>query len=203
MCKFDAGPGHGKTRINVIDTDKNRCESSCARCDPSFRSVFRVLLCFSVVAGVYGLPQQNFTARTPFVHDPSGGMRDTKFITSERWMMTSVPARFVFWAPRLGGLAMAAFLALFALDAANGQSGTHTMTNMAIHLLPSLLVLALVALGWNFDWIGAIGFSALAFLYAAMAWGRLDWISVISTPLLLVGLLFYASWRSRVVAHRA
>ena len=117
--------------------------------------------------------------------------------------MTSLSARFVFWAPRVGGLAMAAFLALFALDAANGQSWTQTMTNMAIHLLPSLLVLSVVALGWKFDWIGAIGFSALAFLYAAMVWGRLDWISVISTPLLLVGLLFCASWRARVASHRA
>src|SRR3954464_8332158 len=145
------------------------------RSGPS-RSVFRVLLCFFVFAGIYGLAQQNFTARTPFVHDHSGGMRDTKFITSERWMMTSVSARFVFWAPRVGGLAIAAFLALFALDAANGQSWTQTITNMAIHLLPSLLVLSVVALGWKFDWIGAIGFSALAFLYAAMVWGRLDWI---------------------------
>ena len=92
----------------------------------------------------------------------------------------------------MGGLAMAAFLALFALDAVN-----------PIHLLPSLLVLAIVALGWKFDWVGAIGFTALAFLYAAMVWGRLDWVSVISTPLLLVGLLFCASWRARVVSHRA
>ena len=117
--------------------------------------------------------------------------------------MTSVPGRFVFWAPRLGGLAMAVFLALFALDAVNGQSWTQTVVEIAIHLFPSLLVLALVAVGWKFEWVGAIGFSALAFLYAAMVRGRLDWISVISTPLLLVGLLFCASWRARVVSHRA
>jgi len=117
--------------------------------------------------------------------------------------MIAVSARLVFWAARLGGLAMAAFLALFALDAVNGQSWTQTITDMAIHLLPSLLVLALVALSWKFDWVGAIGFFALAFLYAAMVRGRLDWIAVISTPLLLVGLLFCASWRARAVSHRA
>jgi hypothetical protein len=82
-----------------------------------------------------------------------------------------------------------------------GQTDQDGAADEAVRL--GVVLRALVALGWNFDWIGAIGFSALAFLYAAMVWGRLDWISVISTPLLLVGLLFYASWRSRVVAHRA
>ena len=74
---------------------------------------------------------------------------------------------------------------------------------MAVALLTCLFTAFLPILGWKFEWVGAIGFSALAFLYAAMVRGRLDWISVISTPLLLVGLLFCASWRARVVSHRA
>jgi hypothetical protein len=120
-------------------------------------------------------------------------MRNTVLMPSATWMKTRPgSARFVFWAPRLGGLAMAAFLALFALDTVN-----------AIHLLPSLLVLAIVAAGWKFDWVGAIGFTALAFLYAAMVRDRLDWIAAISSPLLMVGLLFCVSWRARVVSHRA
>jgi hypothetical protein len=140
-----------------------------------------------------GGSQQNFTGRTPFVHDHTVRMRNTVLMTSATWMKTRPGStRFVFWAPRLGGLAIATFLALFALDAVN-----------AIHLVPSLLVLAIVAVGWKFEWVGAIGFTALAFLYAAMVWGRLDWVSVISTPLLLVGFLFCASWRARVVSHRA
>ena len=116
--------------------------------------------------------------------------------------MTQRLARFVWWAPRLGGLAMAVFLAVFALDALNGPSLPAIVTAFAIHLLPSLLVLAVVALGWKFEWVGGIGFIALAILYAAMVWGRIDWIAAISTPLLLIGLLFCASWRGRAVWHR-
>ena len=85
----------------------------------------------------------------------------------------------------------------------NGQSFTQAVIALAIHLLPALLVLAIVALGWKFEWIGEIGFIALAFLYAAMVWRRFDWIAAISIPLLLVGVLFCLSWRPRVALRRA
>jgi hypothetical protein len=113
-----------------------------------------------------------------------------------------VPARFLFWTPRLGGLAMAAFLAVFALDALNRPSFAQILPAAAIHLLPSLLVLAIVVVGWRFEWAGAIGFIALAVVYAAMVWGRIDWIAAISLPLLVAGLLFRVSGRARIVSPR-
>jgi hypothetical protein len=106
------------------------------------------------------------------------------------------------WAPRIAGLLVAAFLALFALDAFN-ETGSFVgaLPAFAIHLIPSLLVLMVVAIAWRFEWIGAIAFIALAVLYAVMARGRLDWIAVISGPLVLVGVLFLVSWRQHANFH--
>jgi hypothetical protein len=68
-------------------------------------------------------------------------------------------------------------------------------------LIPSLLVLTVVAVAWKFEWIGAIAFIGLAVLYAMMVRGRLDWIVAISGPLALVGVFFLVSWRHHADLH--
>jgi len=110
--------------------------------------------------------------------------------------MTIISQKILLWGPRIAGLLVAAFLALFALDAFNESSSfVAALPAFAIHLMPSLLVLAVVVIAWRFEWIGAIAFIALAILYAMMVRGRLDWIVAISGPLALVGVLFLVSWR--------
>jgi hypothetical protein len=111
--------------------------------------------------------------------------------------MTKTSAVLLLWGPRVAGLALAAFLALFALDAFTGRSVVEGLAAFAVHLLPSALVLAIVAIAWRFQWIGGVAFIALAVLYAVMARDRIDWIAVISGPLVIVGALFLASWRRR------
>ncbi len=113
--------------------------------------------------------------------------------------MTSAFQELLLWGPRIGGLSIAGFLALFALDAFNDTSFVAALPAFAIHLVPSLLVLTVVAIAWKFEWIGALAFIGLAALYATTVRGRLDWIIAISGPLLVVGLLFLASWRHRAV----
>jgi hypothetical protein len=106
------------------------------------------------------------------------------------------------WGSRIAGIIVAAFLALFAMDAFNERAGVSALPDFAIHLSPSLLVLAVVAVAWRYQWIGAIAFIGLAALYALAARDRLDWIVVVSTPLLVVGLLFLASWHHRTALNR-
>lgn len=113
--------------------------------------------------------------------------------------MTRTWATLVMWAPRVAGLLMAAFLAIFALDAFEGRSVLAAIPAFAIHLIPSFLVLAVVAIAWKFEWVGAAAFLALAALYAVMVHGRIDWVAAISGPLVVIGVLFLASWRQ----HRA
>jgi len=94
------------------------------------------------------------------------------------------------------------FLALFALDVFTKSSFVAALPELAVHLIPSLLVLTVLAMGWKFEWVGAIAFMGLAALYATMARGRLDWIITVSGPLLVVGVLFLASWHHRATRHR-
>ena len=98
------------------------------------------------------------------------------------------------WAPRIAGILVAGFLGLFALDAFEGQSLLLGLAAFAIHLIPSLLVLAAVAAAWKFEWVGGVAFLGLALAYAIMVRWRLDWIAVISGPLAIVGLLFLIAW---------
>ena len=100
------------------------------------------------------------------------------------------------WSPRILGTLVCGFLGLFALDAfGGGKSFTQALADFAIHLAPSLLLLAVVALSWRWPWVGAAVFTALAVMYAYVAHDHASWVAVISGPLLVVGILFFWSWR--------
>ena len=117
--------------------------------------------------------------------------------------MTKTSATVLLWAPRLAGILVAGFLGLFALDAFEGQSLLLGLAAFAIHLIPSLLVLAAVAIAWKFEWVGAVAFLGFAVAYAVMVRGRIDWIAAISGPLVAVGLLFLIAWRRHSELHPA
>ena len=113
--------------------------------------------------------------------------------------MTKSTASLLLWAPRVAGLAIALFLAAFALDAFAGKPFLQAVPDFLIHLAPAACVLAIVAVAWRVPAVGAIVFPGLAVLYA-MSTRRLDWIAVIGGPLVFVGLLFFLSWRLRAAA---
>jgi hypothetical protein len=97
------------------------------------------------------------------------------------------------WTPRIAGIGVALFLALFALDAFNDKPILEAIPGFLIHLGPSFLVLAAVAIAWRFPLAGAAAFLGLALLYAVRVHWRLDWIAVIGGPLVVVGVLFAMS----------
>jgi hypothetical protein len=104
---------------------------------------------------------------------------------------------FALWGARILGTGMALFLALFALDAWDPARPVGARTaDLLIHLLPSALVLTVVALSWRRQGIGAVAFVCMAIAYAVNVDFRVDWIAVISGPLLLIGMLFF--WSSRL-----
>ena len=101
----------------------------------------------------------------------------------------------VLWAARILGIGICAFLTLFALDAWDpAKRGTERAAEFLLHLLPSILILTVLALSWRRQWLGGLAFVALAIGYAVMARFRLDWVVVISGPLLAAGMLFLWSW---------
>jgi hypothetical protein len=100
------------------------------------------------------------------------------------------------WAPRILGIALALFLCIFALDAFEPHKPfTAVLTDLAVHLVPAALVLAIVVLAWKWPFAGGVGFVLLALGYALSVGFRIDWVMVISGPMLMTGLLFLWSWR--------
>jgi len=98
--------------------------------------------------------------------------------------------RLLIWAPRLAGIAVALFVALFALDAFDGGPLAQTLPAFAIHLIPAAIVAAVVTVAWRHPWIGALGFGGLAVAYAASVPDHPGWILTISGPLVVTATLF-------------
>ena len=108
------------------------------------------------------------------------------------------PDRAMLWAPRLLAAAVSLFLAAFSLDAFGGAATFGAaLPDFLIHLLPAAMVLAIVALSWNREWIGAVTFTALAVAYAVAARAHPSWIATISGPLLVVAALYAWNWMRR------
>ena len=102
------------------------------------------------------------------------------------------------WVPRIAGIAMAAFLSLFAIDAFSGKPFLEALPEFVIHLLPALVVVGAVAVAWRYPLIGAAMFAIFSLGYAVIANGRMDWVAAISGPLGMVAGLFLVSGLRRV-----
>ncbi len=106
----------------------------------------------------------------------------------------------LFWSPRVLTLLYAVFLSLFALDVfGEGHGFWKTIVALFMHLIPTWIVLVVLAVSWRWEWVGAVLFAALALFYAYVAVGRghPEWTLVISGPLVLVGGMFLLNWLCR------
>ena len=87
------------------------------------------------------------------------------------------------------------------LDVFNEQKGFWvTSLALLIHLVPTFLVLLLLAVSWRREWIGGILF-LLGVSYVVWAWnkpfGVWSTLLLIAGPLVLTGSLFLLNWRYR------
>ena len=112
--------------------------------------------------------------------------------------------RLLFWTPRILCLLFAAFLSVFAFDVfGEGHGFWKTALALLVHLLPTWIILIVLAISWRWEWVGAILFTALGVLYPVLFWGRFHWFAYagISGPLFLVGGLFALNWFYRQELH--
>lgn len=108
--------------------------------------------------------------------------------------------RFVYWAPRILGLLFAAFISLLALDVfGEGYGFWGTIVALLMHLVPTSILLVVLALAWRWEWIGAFGFAALGVAYIVLFGEEFEWATLlfIPGPLFLVGALFLTNWLFR------
>jgi hypothetical protein len=116
--------------------------------------------------------------------------------------VNQLTARYVvLWAPRIVGLGLAAFLGIFALDSLSGSHGLlGTTIAVVMGLLPALIVLGAVLIGWKHAAVAAALFAVLTAVYTLSALSHPDWIALISGPLALEAVLFFLSWRFQLRA---
>ena len=112
----------------------------------------------------------------------------------------------IVWAPRVLTILFAIFISSFALDVFDGG----LMLWMAVaafllHLIPTAVILLILALAWRREWIGALAYTSLGVWYLVTAWGRFHWsaYAAISGPLFLIGLMFFFNWLYRTRLHAA
>ena len=107
--------------------------------------------------------------------------------------MSQTVKKILFWTPRILGLLIAIFVSLFALDVfGEGYSFWETITALAMHLIPTAVILITLAVAWRWERAGGILFIGLGLLYITLFWdpSRLPAYLMISGPLFLVGVLF-------------
>jgi hypothetical protein len=104
--------------------------------------------------------------------------------------------RVVLWAPRVAGLGLALFLAAMGLDAlVNDRGILAAAVAFAMGLVPALVVLVAVIIGWRHPaWAGFI-FAGLAAFYTATTIDRPQWVITIAGPLAVIAVLFFMSWK--------
>lgn len=119
--------------------------------------------------------------------------------------MSRVSARVLYWSPRILAILFAAFISIFALDVFGETHGfVQTALALAIHLIPTAIVAAILIVAWQWEWVGAALFLLFAAWYAWWALPKhLDWVAIISTPLLVIAALFLAGWIERAKLHPA
>jgi hypothetical protein len=108
--------------------------------------------------------------------------------------------RFLFWTPRMLCLLFAAFISLFALDVFAEHHGFwNTTLALLMHLIPTGILLAILAVSWRWEWVGGLVFPALGAVYLITAWGKFHWsaYAIISGSLFLLGALFLLGWSQR------
>ncbi len=99
------------------------------------------------------------------------------------------------WAPRIIGILSVLLLSLFALDVFAEDYGlARTVLALVIHLVPALIVLAVLLVAWRWPRAGGFLFLALAAWYVAMTGGDASLAAylAIAGPLVVAGALFLA-----------
>lgn len=112
--------------------------------------------------------------------------------------------RLLYWAPRALGVAYALFISIFALDVfGENLPFAKLFLALAIHLIPTGLILVVLAFAWKWERLGSVGFLVLGLLYMWTTRLRFPVVAylIISGSAFLIALLFLANWFTRPKAR--
>jgi hypothetical protein len=108
----------------------------------------------------------------------------------------------LYWAPRIMTIIFILYISMFSLDVFDMDLGFWgTIVGLFMHNIPSFVMIVLLIVAWKHEWVGAIGYIALALLYIISAASRvnllmaLSWSLTIAGPAILLGALWDLNWR--------
>jgi hypothetical protein len=80
------------------------------------------------------------------------------------------------------------------------QGSWNTLLALLIHLIPTGILLLILALTWRWEWVGGLLFPALGIFYIVAFWGRFHWFVyvILSGSLFILAALFLLGWEYRV-----
>ena len=109
----------------------------------------------------------------------------------------------VYWAPRVLCVLFIAFVSLFALDVFNeGYGFWRTLLHLLMHLVPSLVMAAALAIAWRREWVGAVMFVLCGVFFMVIARG--PWAKVVfAVPCFVAAALFLINWQWRMQQGRS
>jgi hypothetical protein len=100
------------------------------------------------------------------------------------------------WLPRLLAGSLAAFLALYTVNAFAGhESAWHVLLSFLYHLIPAGVVVAMLEIALHWERLGGALFIIAGWLFVVIYW--LDWVMV--APMLITGMLFFLLGQARRV----
>ena len=101
------------------------------------------------------------------------------------------------WTPRIGMLLFALCVSLFGLDIfGQGYTLWETIVGLTMHLLPTFLLLGVLAVAWRWPAAGGILVLVVAGLFLVQFGGGSDlfWMLLFIGPPVAIGLMFLADW---------
>lgn len=108
---------------------------------------------------------------------------------------------FVYWMPRALSLLFVIFLALTSLDVFESVTGFwQTALALFMHNIPALILLAIVAVAWRYEIVGAVGFIIGGIVYIVLVlqnpfeWYYLAWTVQISGMAFFIAALYLIGW---------
>lgn len=122
-------------------------------------------------------------------------------------MKTSI--KIVHWLPRILCIVAILFISLFAADAfEHGNTIWEKLGAFLMHLIPSFILAAFLAVAWKWEFIGGIIFMITGFGFIPYIFNHnyqmnhsigltLGIVGAINLPFVLVGILFILSYRMK------
>ena len=105
----------------------------------------------------------------------------------------------LYWAPRALCILLIGFVSMFALDVFSERLRFwETLVHLAMHLIPSFVMILLLVCAWRWEWVGTAAFFTIGVFFAITVRGTWWVKSIFAVPSFLIAGLFLLNWLKKL-----